>query len=41
MGQTPEESHWREKAGMVEGALGGRARGCFRSTPVLLPWCVA
>lgn len=26
-GQTPEESHWKEKAGMVEGALGGSAWG--------------
>lgn len=33
MGETPEEPHWREKTGMVEGALGGSARSYFRSYP--------
>lgn len=35
MGQTPEESHWAEKAAMVEGALGGSAWG----VPGPAPFC--
>lgn len=38
MGWTPEESHWKEKAGMVEGAHEGSTRG-ERGVSVLPLYC--